>query len=78
VWQHQVRQDYRGWSPLHEGTCNILFADGSVRAVADSDRDGYLNNGFPADTASGFASETIEMPPTEVASLYSLKATRAP
>jgi prepilin-type processing-associated H-X9-DG protein len=40
-------QDTRDWSALHNGTCNILMADGSVKTFVDADGDGYLNPGFP-------------------------------
>ena len=39
-------QDYRAFSPVHKGTCNILYADGSVRTLDDLNEDGFLNNGF--------------------------------
>lgn len=40
-------QDTRDWAALHNGTCNILMADGSVKTFVDTDGDGYLNPGFP-------------------------------
>lgn len=72
VWNNQTLQDYRPFTPVHRNVCNVLFADGSVRSVHDANRDGYLNNGFPA--GNGFADDTIEMPLSEMASLYSLNA----
>ncbi|WP_246114341.1 DUF1559 family PulG-like putative transporter [Rubripirellula tenax] len=45
-WNHDTRQDYRGMSPLHLGTANVLMADGSVRALTDVNNDGFINNGF--------------------------------
>ena len=60
VWNRQVLQDYRKFAPIHRGTCNILFADGGVRALADDNDDGLLNNGFPALAGSGFADDTLE------------------
>lgn len=73
VWNATL-QDYRGFSPVHRYTCNILFADGSVRAVADVNRDGQLNNGFPADPNSGFADAAVELPPEEATSRWSLRS----
>lgn len=76
TWNKQVLQDYRNFAPLHRGTCNIVFADGSVRTFADTNADGLLNNGF--DAGNGFADNTIELKPEEVASLYDLKAELLP
>jgi len=72
VWTNETLQDYRAFTPVHRGVCNILFADGSVRTMLDANRDGYLNNGFPA--GKGFADDKIEMPLSDVFSLYSLDA----
>jgi prepilin-type N-terminal cleavage/methylation domain-containing protein/prepilin-type processing-associated H-X9-DG protein len=74
VWNKDVLQDYRGFAPVHSGACNVLFADGSVRLIADANHDGFLNNGFPASASSGFADERIEMPLPDIMSLYSLQA----
>lgn len=68
VWARDTLQDYRGFSPLHRGTCNILFADGGVRSVTDTNRDGFLNNGFPA--GGGFSDAIVETLPQELESLY--------
>ncbi|MBN1910321.1 MAG: DUF1559 domain-containing protein [Pirellulales bacterium] len=40
-------QDTRDWFALHNGTCNILMADGSVKSFVDRNGDKYLNPGFP-------------------------------
>lgn len=74
VWNNYTLQDYRPFTPVHRNVCNVLFADGSVRTMYDTNRDGYLNNGFPA--GNGFVDDTIEMPLSEMASLYSLNARR--
>ena len=72
VWTKQTLQDYRGFAPLHRHTCNVLFADGSVRAFVDENRDGFLNNGFPA--GNGFLDDRVEIPLKEMSSLYALEA----
>jgi prepilin-type processing-associated H-X9-DG protein len=69
VWRSCV-QDYRQFAPVHRQSCNILFADGSVRSFSDSNDDGYLNNGFPA--SGGFGSTEIELPVNDVVSTYNL------
>lgn len=73
VWNATL-QDYRGFAPVHRNTCNVLFADGSVRPVADTNGDGQLNNGFPAGAASGFADSTVELPAEEATSRWTLRS----
>lgn len=84
IWTKKARQDYRDFGPVHGGgstrSCNILFADGSVRVYIDSNADGYLNNGFdPALYAStgktGFTDKSIELPAHEIYSSYTLRGT---
>lgn len=72
VWVSQTLQDYRSFGTPHSAVGNILFCDGSVRSIKDTNKDGRLNNGFSA--AAGFPDNTNEAPPTEVYSLYSLRA----
>jgi prepilin-type N-terminal cleavage/methylation domain-containing protein/prepilin-type processing-associated H-X9-DG protein len=75
VWNRDVIQDYRAFSTHHRGTANILFADGSVRALTDTNGDGLLNNGFlSTGNQGGFVSGDIELKPDDVFSLYSLDA----
>lgn len=78
VWNREVLQDYRALAPVHRDGCNILFADGGVRSVTDSNGDGLLNNGFPASPASGFADDIVELPARACMSLYSLNAVELP
>ena len=80
TWNHDTRQDYRGIAPLHQGTANVLMADGSVRALLDANNDGFINNGF--DGAQGGAtpstvfwtSSDTEADSLELASYYSLNS----
>jgi prepilin-type processing-associated H-X9-DG protein len=44
-------QDTRDWFCYHNGSCNILFADGSVKEFGDANGDGFLNPGFPVSDA---------------------------
>jgi hypothetical protein len=72
VWAQQTRQDYRCFAPVHRNTCNILFADMSVRTFKDHHRDGLLNSGFPANAATGFTSDTAELTDEEIEIHFSL------
>lgn len=73
TWAKGTLQDYQAFSAVHRGTCNILFADGSVRKYTDVDRDGMLNNGFAAGLGSpSFATADVELLPDEVESNYDL------
>jgi prepilin-type N-terminal cleavage/methylation domain-containing protein/prepilin-type processing-associated H-X9-DG protein len=72
VWMNGTLQDYRGIAPVHAGAANVLFADGSVRSFQDRDRDGLLNNGFPANPTTKYEDDTLELPANEIVSRYSL------
>jgi prepilin-type N-terminal cleavage/methylation domain-containing protein/prepilin-type processing-associated H-X9-DG protein len=74
VWQKQVLQDYRGFSVLHRGACNIVFADGSVKSLVDKNNDGYLNNGFGP--IGGFGTDEPDLPTGEVHSLFAIDPKR--
>jgi prepilin-type N-terminal cleavage/methylation domain-containing protein/prepilin-type processing-associated H-X9-DG protein len=61
-------QDTRDWFAIHQGSCNILMGDGSVKVFYDTNADGFLNPGFPVNglTAAtvdsvGYADEIVEM-----------------
>jgi prepilin-type processing-associated H-X9-DG protein len=72
TWNNETIQDYRGFAPVHRRTCNVLFADGSIRSLTDKNEDGLVNNGFSA--AAGFASDEVEVTKEELYSRWSLRA----
>lgn len=78
AWAKGSLQDYRGFSPVHGGEGNILFADGSVRSFEDSNGDQMFNNGFNISPPFSDASDpnpdrnVTEFPPREVFSRYSI------
>lgn len=74
VWQKMVLQDYRNFGMIHRHTCNVLFADGSVRGLNDANSDGKLNNGFTP--VGGFADAVNEVPDKDLFSLYSITANK--
>jgi prepilin-type N-terminal cleavage/methylation domain-containing protein/prepilin-type processing-associated H-X9-DG protein len=59
-------QDTRDWYAVHEGRCNLLMADGSVKTFVDLDKDNFLNPGFSANGGTqerdGYTSNKIELP----------------
>ncbi|MCG8649274.1 MAG: DUF1559 domain-containing protein [Pirellulales bacterium] len=62
-------QDTRDWFAIHQGSCNILMGDGSVKVFVDQNADGFLNPGFGVTgltaatiDAVGYADDTLEMP----------------
>ena len=63
-------QDTRDWFAVHQGSCNILMADGSIRQFSDINADGFLNPGFGVTDLNteveisqvGYADDTLEMP----------------
>lgn len=63
-------QDTRDWYAIHQGSVNVLMADGSVKIFNDTNADGYLNPGFAlSDNAepqfSGYVGSNVEMRPDE-------------
>jgi prepilin-type N-terminal cleavage/methylation domain-containing protein/prepilin-type processing-associated H-X9-DG protein len=71
IWNSTV-QEYRQFGVPHGGSCQIVFADGSVRTFTDDNRDGLLNNGFPGSATSGFGDATVELSPFDVFSRWRL------
>src|SRR5688572_29361527 len=62
IWNTTL-QDFRQLGVPHARTCQIVFADGSVRTFTDSTKDGLLNNGFPSTGTNGFSDATVELSP---------------
>ena len=74
-------QDYRDFGPVHGsgkgGSCNVLFADGSVKTFVDQNGDGFLNPGFdiitnnpPGTTTdftgTGYSDNLVELPAAQI------------
>ncbi|MCA9247572.1 MAG: DUF1559 domain-containing protein, partial [Planctomycetales bacterium] len=72
TWNATV-QDYRAFAPVHQRTCNILFADGSVRAFTDENDDDFLNSGFTPSAANPFQSDELELAEEKVFSGYKIQ-----
>ncbi len=72
VWNDDTLQDYRQFGVVHRNTCNILFADGSVREFTDKNRDELLNNGFPA--IGSFGTNEVEIDTDDMFSRHSVDA----
>jgi prepilin-type processing-associated H-X9-DG protein len=69
-------QDYRNFSPVHGGSCNVLFLDLSVKNFNDTNRDGMLNNGFKASSNNSFVDDTVELPHALIYSGWTLNPSR--
>ena len=50
-----VLQDTRDFYAVHNGSANVLMADGSVKVLHDLNGDGFFNPGFPVDPANANA-----------------------
>lgn len=79
TWSRDTRQDYRGMAPLHQGSVNVLMADGSVQVLFDENGDGFINNGFDSPSGAGagttyWTSSVVEAGPLELASYYTLNS----
>jgi len=67
-------QDTRDFLALHQGSVNVLMADGSVKGFSDTNGDGYLNPGFPVPTTLteaqylniGYTSSLRELSPDQM------------
>jgi prepilin-type N-terminal cleavage/methylation domain-containing protein/prepilin-type processing-associated H-X9-DG protein len=70
-------QDFRDFGPVHGsgkgGSCNVLFADGSVKSFVDQNGDGYLNPGFDVSALTpqqrkdvGYVDNLVELPPAQI------------
>lgn len=71
TWNKDTLQDYRRMNPVHRNECNVLMADGSVKSLMDTNRDGFLNIGFAKDRY--YRDDEVEVPPTELFGKASLR-----
>ena len=73
-WNYDTRQDIRGISTHHRGVANVLMADGSVQQLVDFNHDGFINNGFEAQTSGDvyWTSSEVEAKPSDLASFYTI------
>ncbi|PHS02191.1 MAG: general secretion pathway protein GspG [Blastopirellula sp.] len=74
-WNNHTRQDYRQFSAVHAGSCNVLMADGSVIHFVDQNSDQLINNGFPA--SGGYAGQEVEAKNEQFYSLWDLSPIRS-
>jgi prepilin-type N-terminal cleavage/methylation domain-containing protein/prepilin-type processing-associated H-X9-DG protein len=70
---NKTLQDYRGFGAVHRGVCNVLFADGSVNTLIDSNNDGLINNGFSGTAKNGFGSDVLDVQPEDMVGRWSLR-----
>lgn len=75
-----VLQDTRDWFAYHSKSVNVVFADGSVRALEDTNGDGFINPGFGVDGSAtfettGYTSSEVEINPFDMYSGVLLKGT---
>jgi prepilin-type N-terminal cleavage/methylation domain-containing protein/prepilin-type processing-associated H-X9-DG protein len=60
-------QDYRDFGPVHSGSGNVLFADGSVKTFNDQNGDSFLNPGFEGGGSDvGYTDNLVELPAAEI------------
>lgn len=73
-------QDYRDFGPVHSGSSNVLFADGSVKSFQDLNGDTFLNPGFAGGAAGsvGYTDALVELPAAEIFSGILLQNFRIP
>ena len=70
--ENVMLQDTRDWFAYHSKTVNVVFADGSVRAIEDTNGDGFITPGFKVDPATatfentGYTSSETEINPWEM------------
>ncbi len=62
----QILQDTRDWFAYHAKSVNVCFADGSVRALEDTNGDGFINPGFVVDATASFENTGYLSSETEV------------
>ena len=59
-------QDTRDWTAWHNNSVNIVFADGSVRSLEDTNKDNFINPGFGVAGGSSAFTVGYTSPETEV------------
>ena len=77
-----ILQDTRDWFAYHAKAVNVVYADGSVRALEDINGDGFINPGFAVDPTStfentGYTSSEVEVEPWDLYSGTFLRSTAA-